>query len=477
MTKIRNKTNSLFGFSREEERGIVALSITIIVMLIGLAAILSLVFVFLMGIERARNVGLSEKAYFVAESGIEDALLRIMDADKELPSVFPYTFSVAGGLAEVTVEDLPGNTRKITSDGDSSDRTRRLSTALILAADEVGFHHGAQIGDGGLVMNQASKIIGSVFSNGPIVGSNSPTITGDAFTAGTSTVSGMVIDGNVVAYGIEDSSVSGSATSSDTISTSSIGGNATADSLIDCSGSIVGDAYYMTISNCTVDGDEFPGTEPPSELEPEDMPIDDDKIEEWKQKAEEGGVIDSCDGSNNYEPADGERLGPVRIDCNLVVDGNKEIIIEGFVWVHGNIFLENKAILRLDSSFNTMSSAIIADRPGSPGSQGRVEVRNSAELMGSGTEGSYLMLISMNRSASQDGDNIAIEVGNGGSSSIYYAPHGLIAIQNNIDVVEVTAYQLQLSNNVTIEYEQGLANSQFSAGPQSGYSVVLWREE
>ncbi|MDX1535349.1 MAG: hypothetical protein R3346_01125 [Candidatus Spechtbacterales bacterium] len=473
---LKNNLNRM-SFASSSEKGVVALSTVIIIIFVASVIVLSLVFVFLNRLESARNVGLSEQAYFAGESGAEDALLRILDPDKELPVTMPYTLSVGDATTSVNVGELPGGSRDIVSDGDANNRTRRIRVLLALDADEASFFHGAQVGDGGLIMANGSTVDGSVFSNGDIVGIGGvPDITGDAFVAGSSIIDGINVGANAKGRDILDSTVGADAIFSGTIDDTDITGNATADILSNCT--VGGDAIYTTsITSCTVTGTTTQESPAPEDLDTVEMPISDEKIDEWKQAAEDGGIISSCDGAGEYKPSDGDRLGPVKIECDLVIDLTKEVIVEGYIWVRGDIYLQNSAVMKMDSSFGPFSSAVIADHPGNPGGRGVIDINNSAQLQGSGVEGSYLMGVSMNRSAEQGGGTVAISGGNSSTTSIYYAPHGKIVINNNVDLVEVTAYTLELANSVVVQYEQGLANMQFTAGPQAGYSIAAWEEE
>ena len=86
------------------------------------------------------------------------------------------------------------------------------------------------------------------------------------------------------------------------------------------------------------------------------------------------------------------------------------------------------------------------------------------------------MLISRNNAAELGQDKEAIDVKNSSSASIYYAPHGLISIQNNTTLNEATAYQFHLKNSAELTYETGLANPFFSSGPAGGWEITDWRE-
>lgn len=131
----------------------------------------------------------SKSAYFLAEAGSEDAIYRIKKG-KQLSN--PEVFSLNGGSVSVAVSAVSSSEKEIIASGSiaANDRNVKLTISAGVGSD---FSYGAQVGDGGLVMAQNSKIkgtggaVGNVFSNGPITGANGATVTGDA-TVATSVV-------------------------------------------------------------------------------------------------------------------------------------------------------------------------------------------------------------------------------------------------------------------------------------------------
>lgn len=346
----------------------------------------------------------AKESYFTAESGAEDALYRIR---KNMDYSATETLALNNTTAVTAITNTGANEKKIIAQGNSASAIRNIDLRLKAGAG-ASFAYGAQIGDGGLEMDNTSRVNGSVFSNGNIVGNNSPIITGDALLAGISTISGVTVQGN-------------------------------------------------TQTN----------------LDPVPMPISDAQLDAWEADAQAGGIITSpCP----YKPADGSSLGPVKINCDVEIDGTKIVILTGTVWVKGNLEIENSAQLALDSSFGPNSGIIIARDPANQTGKGTITVQNSAQVLGSGTEGSYMLIVSRNISAEQGGDTEAIEVKNSSSAPVYYAPHGLVAIENNTNLKEVAAYKLHLKNNAEVTYETGLANAFFSSGPAGGWEIIGWKE-
>ena len=152
------------------------------------------------------------------------------------------------------------------------------------------------------------------------------------------------------------------------------------------------------------------------------------------------------------------------------------VTLTGTLWVSGDLTIQNSAVVGLNSSYGDASGLVLVDDPLNRSSKSILDVKNSAEIKGSGTPGSYIMLVSRNNSAENNGDTDAIEVQNTSSAPIYYAPHGSIEIRNSAALKEVTAYKLEITNSATVTYETGLANINFSSGPSGGWSIDSWKE-
>lgn len=202
---------------------------------------------------------------------------------------------------------------------------------------------------------------------------------------------------------------------------------------------------------------------------PQDFPISEANIDQWKADAEAGGVI-----SGDHTLSGGtSTLGPKKITGNLTIE-EEDVIINGTIWVVGNIIVPNNANIRLASGYGTASGIIIAD--------GYISLDNNADFFGSGQSGSNILL--MSTSACPDAGNCggkdAIEIFNNvgldGDNLVVYAHNGTIDFNNNAGVKSATGYKIHLSNNVTIIYESGLINTNFSSGPGGAWNIVKWQE-
>ena len=215
---------------------------------------------------------------------------------------------------------------------------------------------------------------------------------------------------------------------------------------------ITGDAFAVgSVSGVSVSGTTLTGQTSQA------FSITDAQISGWKDEALVGGVVGSqdLDGTNNT-------LGPKKIEGDLELDNNAVLTVTGTLWVTGNLVLSNGAEVKLDSSYGSGDGVIVVD--------GVSTLSNDAEFNGSGTSGSYIMLLSTNNTGS------AIVLSNNAGAVILYAPEGTVKLSNNAGIKQVTAKTIELQNNSTIIYESGLVNSAFTSGPSGGYSITSWQE-
>ncbi len=385
----------------------------------------------------SRSHAVGKKGYFLSEAGQEEVIYRFVTGKPVPETVF---LSINGDTATITVADAGIDRKDITAVGNSGKNIRKTLVSL-LTGEGTSFVYGVQVGDGGLIMENTSSVTGNVFSSGPVLGHNSNIIRGDVISSGSS----GIIDG--------------------VHATSSAYAHTIQDSLIE------GDAYYSTIMNTTVGGQLFPGS---PDQDAAALPISDDMIAQWELGAEAGGMISSpCP----YEIKSDVTIGPVKINCNVVISGSPTVTLAGNVWVVGTIDIKNSPTVAVDASLGDASVVVIADDPSNRLTGSTIEMENSTEFFGSGQSGSYIIFISQNNSAEAGGDEEAIEIQNSARGDvILYAGHGEITLQNSVKLKEVTGYKVHLKNSAVVEYATGLQNILFSTGPSGGYQIVDWKE-
>lgn len=405
------------------QKGYIVSIVTLFVLIIMLGMALSMSFLVADRQRNITNTVKSTQSYYAAESGVEDALLRL----KRTPqmSSLSYDLSVNNTTTAVTIPGIMAGSRSVTSQGDNLGIIRKIKTVYSIDGTITSFYYGVQVGEGGLQMSNGSRVMGNVFSGGNISGSG-------------------VIDNNVV--------VSGNGHS---ISGVTVGGDAFAYSCL--SGATVnGNLTYVTGGShtCTVGGTTFVQSE---EISQQPLPIPQSQINDWKNEAELGEIF-----TGNKTISGSQTLGPIKITGSLTLGNNAILTLTGTVYVRGNINLGNNNTIKLSSSYGSFGGVIISD--------GIINTGNSAIFSGSGQIGSYVLLISTNTS------NSAITVSNNSSGAVFYTSAGGLTISNNVSVIEATGYKVIMNNNSKIQYSSGLVNIYFSSGPGGDWKVSSWQE-
>jgi len=408
-----------------QEKG-AALMIGIIIILTSSLFIGSgLSFLTLSSIANTQSKIKSIKSQYISEAGIEDVLLRLKNG---MQVSSPVTLTSGDDSATIEISDSIGGSQTITSSGNSDNRIRKLAVTYSITADEVDFFYGAQVGEGGVLMGNNSKIEGNVFSNGNISGGGEITDTVTVATNGNR-IEDIEVGGDAYAYSYSNADIEGT-------------------------------LHYVsggTVENCDYNNIEILD----EEIQTEPMPISEEQINEWKNDATIGGII-----SGDYTINESESLGPIKITGNLNIGDKASLNMTGIVYVQGNITMDNSTKIQLDSEFGSLSGIIISD--------GKIQINNNANTEGSGEQGSFLMMLSTNSSI--DLSDPAIDLYNNAEGAIFYASNGVIYLHNNMNIREATGYKLVLANNAIISYDIGLENINFSSGPGGGWSVSDWRE-
>jgi len=372
-------------------------------------------------ISMATSISVSKESFYAAEAGVEDVVYRLKVG---LPVAASQILNVGNHSVTTTMVDDSGG-KVITALGEANDYFRKIKTTVILG-EGASFHYGLQVGTGGIEMSNNSRVNGNVYSNNKIEGSNGARITGSAYVSN---------------FGFIDN-----------VDIGTSGGDAYANTVTDSN--ISGDLYCQIGSGNNKSCDtSLP--DPPVQ----DYPISDADINNWKDVAEAGGVINGDVSLSSSSSS----LGPVKINGNLTMTNNYRLTINGTVWVTGKIDISNGSLIKLSSSYGSGSGILISDS--------EIKVSNNSVFQGSGTAGSYVMLLS-----TYDGSNIAIEIDNNAGAVILNAQKGKVKFSNNAGAKSVSAETVELYNGATIDYDIGLVNVNFISGPGGGFDISSWRE-
>jgi len=122
--------------------------------------------------------------------------------------------------------------------------------------------------------------------------------------------------------------------------------------------------------------------------------------------------------------------------------------------------MDNNSVLEIDPSYLDNSEVLMVD--------GSAGLNNNSRIDGSGTEGSYIILI-VDSNKLTNGDP-AVRVSNNANTALFYARNGLVYIANNAHLSGVTAYKVHMNNNAVLIYDFGLADTSFSSGPGAAWA-------
>ncbi|MFA5954429.1 MAG: choice-of-anchor R domain-containing protein [Patescibacteria group bacterium] len=175
-----NREQQVRRFITPYPQGQAALVATIFLFLIGTAIVSTWSTISIATIKTIAALPNSLQSYYVAESGIEDSLLRLTNSNY----AFAANNTITIGESSTTVSINQGSQgATVTSTGMDSTLVRKVVVALETNTVGASFSYGIQVGSGGLTMRDNSVINGNVYSNGSVVGQNHATVTGDVIVA------------------------------------------------------------------------------------------------------------------------------------------------------------------------------------------------------------------------------------------------------------------------------------------------------
>ncbi len=393
---------------------------------ISLAIISGLVVPSIREFKIANNLMQSRQSLFLSESAVEDSFFRLKTG-KTLGVTNTITLGSNSATADIT--DSGYNEKTITSTGDVELRKRKTQV-ILKTGDGVSFSYGIQAGTGGFEIGNAT-INGNVYSNGSIIGTNGAIVTGSAFSVG----SGGLIDN------------------------------------VDVGQTGVGEARAHTVRNSVIAGNLYcqvgSGNNKSCNTNQADptavaMPVTQTMIDKWKSDAELGGTI-----AGNLTISSPTSLGPKKITGDLNINAN--VVITGTIYVVGNITTNNNAQVSLSPSYGATGGVVITD--------GRVTLSNNVNFTGSGTSGTYVLLVTTSACPTVGCiSSNALEILNNVGAVLVNAQYGTVHLNNNVTLNEVVGNKIIIDNSAVINYLSGLANQNFTSGPSGGWNIDTWKE-
>ncbi|MBI4089784.1 MAG: hypothetical protein HY421_00110 [Candidatus Kerfeldbacteria bacterium] len=277
-------------------------------------------------------------------------------------------------------------------------------------------------------------------------------------TAHANTIEGVDVKATIKCTAMTGSTVSGNVECG-AVTGSTIAGNVTAENVTDST--ISGNLTCETQSANTVAGTINCPTSvtPPADPSPLAFPISDGNVNQWKADAQAGVPPISGD----HVVSANSSLGPKEITGNLSFNSNNLILtVTGTIYVHGTVSITNGSKIKCAAAYSGDSCIVMAD--------GSIDLTNNGIFEGSGTAGSYVMLLTTSNclGVAQAGcapNNSAIYIANNAIGAIFYATQGQIYLKNGVALTEATGYKLKLEENANVTYQSGLVNTNFVSGP------------
>ena len=435
----------------------------IVVFGLGLLTILiSLAFSTLGGRTAVRQKTLSDssKAYYAAQSGIEELMIRLR-SHHQFGSIWDMQHTLDNGAYFYATISGNADYKIATSTGVYNGYTRRLEVETITSTSKSSFLFAVQVGDGGLLLEGGTIVRGlnggpgNVYSNGPILGASK--------ASGTS---GSRVLGDVWAV----TKVSG--LSGDSSGGVYITGKANANDLVRCD--ILGDTFspLPPQSGCTYGG-TYTIQDPP-----EILPLEGIDVAFWKQQASQaatwpGDCVISSSGGPQDCSGPTKQLGPVKIEGNLTVNSNTAFTLMGPVWVEGDVVMNSNVDVAVDDSLGSEGVVIVIDYPADQANRGKMNASSNVDFSQT-AEGGPPVFVSTNTSLDCTGSPAIIAASNT-TTVVYSAPAGCVFFQSNSFVRGVLAKKVYLSNNSTIEYDPRLATVILETG-LGGWAVTNFQE-
>jgi len=173
----------------------------VLIIMTGLALSINLLMLYR---QRASTNSLKAlQAYYVAESGIEDGLLKLNTNLFSPP--FNYNMTINSVTVNVSVSSILQGERTIISQATNDNIVKTIQANFGIDKSKISFYYGVQVGAGGLQMSNGTDVLGNVFSNGSITGSGNGTsqsaIANDVIIATNgNSIDGVYVGGDTTVY-------------------------------------------------------------------------------------------------------------------------------------------------------------------------------------------------------------------------------------------------------------------------------------
>ncbi len=217
------------------------------------------------------------------------------------------------------------------------------------------------------------------------------------------------------------------------------------------------------------------------------FPFSSANIDEWKASADSSNVYAgslSFGGSTSSTTGSMEVTGSVTvggsavvtfggattIDGNLSVTNSGRLTLSSPLYVKGDLTVSGSGNLSLASSYGASSGMIVVD--------GKVNLGGSGAVSGSGTTGSYIVMVSNSTCGGTTSCSgaYAMDISGSAGAVVLLTQYGGINFQGSAGAKAAVGYLMNMSGSATLTYESGLADINFSSGPSGAWNVDSWQE-
>lgn len=155
-----------------------------------------------------------------------------------------------------------------------------------------------------------------------------------------------------------------------------------------------------------------------------------------------------------------QNFGPRKIQGNLTITGNNtKVTLTGPIHVTGNFTMNSNTDLAIDESFGSAGTVVVVD--------GSITINSNVEIFATSADPKgYILLVSPYDAGTAINLNADI------SGGVFYSTLGLTIVNANVDLIAVTAQELRLESNATVNYDIGLQGAIFTSGSGGSWEVV-----
>ncbi len=462
-----------------KQNGFAALLLIFVLGMVGMLVASSLVLTGYNESQMARTGASGTSAYYVANSGIEDAIYKIRHITDYGLLTVSYTIPVDHGSAAVTVS--PGadaKERLIDAVGTIGPYVSRIRAVVQNTSVIPGFPYAVHAGSGGFEMENNAIVTGDVYAMGDIMGGSS----NNNCTGNPSMIQGVATSSGTFTT-LPDGSGNGVCTSSD----------AYGKKFNACF--IKGTAFYVQLpvacSNAPPTSD-ISGTIP-SPIAPIPFPISDGQIDDVTKHIKQtytgncyvGGPQDTPGCYTKEAVTNIPIVGGVRITGALTISSSN-IKFSGPVWVSQDMMFTSNVTIGLTADLTDISQMIVVD-------DRIIAKANINFIPNTGVSGDKVYLLPISRfdprsvpgftgdicrKDNPDTTINSIYVQSNINDVLFYAPHGCLYIKG---VGGGTYFGSAIGEKIllgggTLTYDTALVKAEFGTTRSGGWQIASFNQ-